>query len=449
MVWEKLEPHIVWDIFENIIASTPRPSKHEDKIRETIKEWLVEQSHKKDLKLKLTEDTVGNILIKKEATEGFERVSPLLLQGHMDMVCETDRPNGYNFHQQGIPIRIQENNKWVDADGTTLGADNGIGVALALALIVDIQNKFSHGPLEILFTVNEEDGFTGAMNLDVKTLGIESKHMINLDSGPLGIITIGSVCGGRVFFEKKFDGEVIRIDELNIKTLKKFFENYNENFQDIDAIAIAVQDHGIPPVGISNRRFRIKIMKELLLENNDLFNLAFIDDKIPINFIRMRSAFKNSKEIIPNAKVIVTDTSFAAIQGCFCDPSVREDEFILVINLGNDHTMASIIKNRRIYGIMEHHTKLLNAKKLERFIRKFINGKLADNEIFNDGGHGAFYTSPIKSRIEFITVTGPNRDMIKETGLKHYFAVPGGDMMMTGPLGLVRATKELNLRGEN
>ncbi len=251
------------------------------------------------------------------------------------------------------------------------------------------------------------------------------------------------------FFEKKFDGEVIRIDELNIKTLKKFFVNYNENFQDIDAIAIAVQDHGIPPVGISNRRFRIKIMKELLLENNDLFNLAFIDDKIPINFIRMRSAFRNSKEIIPNAKVIVTDTSFAAIQGCFCDPSVREDESILVINLGNDHTMASIIKNRRIYGIMEHHTKLLNAKRLERFIRKFINGKLADNEVFGDGGHGAFYTSPIKSRIEFITVTGPNRDMITETGLKHYFAVPGGDMMMTGPLGLVRVTKELNLRGKN
>ena len=205
MVWEKLEPHIVWDIFENIIANTPRPSKHEDKIRETIKEWLVQQSHQKDLKLKLTEDQVGNILIKKAATQGLEQVPPLLLQGHMDMVCETDRPHGYNFHQQGIPIRIQENNEWVDADGTTLGADNGIGVALALALIVDTQDNISHGPLEVLFTVNEEDGFTGAMNLNVKTLGIESKHMINLDSGPLGIITIGSVCGGRVFFEKKFN----------------------------------------------------------------------------------------------------------------------------------------------------------------------------------------------------------------------------------------------------
>jgi dipeptidase D len=205
MVLEKLEPHVVWDIFENVIAHTPRPSKSEDKIREVIKAWLGQQSHHKDLKLKITEDGVGNILIKKAATNGLERRPPLLLQGHLDMVCETDRPNGYDFHQQGIPIRIQENREWIDADGTTLGADDGIGVALALALIIDNQKNNHHGPLEILFTVNEEDGFTGATNLDVKKLGIESKHMINLDSGPLGIITIGSVCGGRVFFERKFE----------------------------------------------------------------------------------------------------------------------------------------------------------------------------------------------------------------------------------------------------
>lgn len=205
MVLEKLEPHVVWDIFENVIAHTPRPSKSEDKIREVIKAWLSQQSHLKDLKLKITEDEVGNILIKKAATHGLEQRPPLLLQGHLDMVCETDRPNGYDFYQQSIPIRIQENKDWIDADGTTLGADDGIGVALALALLVDNKQNTHHGPLEVLFTVNEEDGFTGATNLDVKKLGIESKHMINLDSGPLGIITIGSVCGGRVFFERKFE----------------------------------------------------------------------------------------------------------------------------------------------------------------------------------------------------------------------------------------------------
>ena len=205
MVLENLEPRIVWDIFESVLTHTPRPSKYEEKIRETIKNWLGEQSKQKDLNLKITQDEVGNILIKKSASQGLERIPPLLLQGHLDMVCETDRPDGYDFHQEAIPIRIQENKEWVDADGTTLGADNGIGVALALALIVDTEKNLQHGPIEVLFTVNEEDGFTGATNLDVTTLGIESKHMINLDSGPLGIITIGSVCGGRVFFEKKFN----------------------------------------------------------------------------------------------------------------------------------------------------------------------------------------------------------------------------------------------------
>jgi len=219
MVWEKLEPHIVWDIFENIIAHTPRPSKYEDKIRKTIKNWLDDQNHQKGLKLKITEDGVGNILIKKPATHGLEQVAPLLLQGHLDMVCETDRSEGYDFHQDGIPIRIQKNNEWVDADGTTLGADNGIGVALALSLMVDTKRNKHHGPLEILFTVNEEDGFTGATNLDVKSLGIESKYMINLDSGPLGIITIGSVCGGRVFFEKEFEWKEGK-NNLNLLFLK-------------------------------------------------------------------------------------------------------------------------------------------------------------------------------------------------------------------------------------
>ena len=106
MVLEKLEPHILWDIFENVIAHTPRPSKSEDKIREVIKAWLSQQSHHKDLKLKITEDGVGNILIKKAATRGLEQRPPLLLQGHLDMVCETDRPNGYDPNAAGLWITL-------------------------------------------------------------------------------------------------------------------------------------------------------------------------------------------------------------------------------------------------------------------------------------------------------------------------------------------------------
>ena len=204
MVLEKLKPEIVWNIFEYVICKTPRPSHHEEMIRNKIKSWLTEQSRKYDLSYTINQDSVGNILIRKPATKGMEFAPSLMLQAHMDMVCETDRAEGFDFMNSGIPIRIQDNNEWVDADGTTLGADDGIGVAFALAALVD-QSIKAHGPIEVLFTVNEEDGFDGATLLDPVALDIQSKLMINLDSSPLENIVVGSVCGRRIRFSKKFN----------------------------------------------------------------------------------------------------------------------------------------------------------------------------------------------------------------------------------------------------
>ncbi|MHA1459577.1 MAG: M20/M25/M40 family metallo-hydrolase, partial [Promethearchaeota archaeon] len=204
MVLENLKPKIVWDIFENIIAKTPRPSKHEERIREVIKDFILESGKSNNTDFQIYQDSVGNILIRKPATRGMELASSLMLQAHMDMVCETDRAEGFDFMTSGIPIRIQDNLEWVDADGTTLGADDGIGVAIALAALVD-QSIKTHGPIEVLLTVNEEDGFDGATLLDPVVLDIQSKLMINLDGGPLENIVVGSVCGRRVRFSKKFN----------------------------------------------------------------------------------------------------------------------------------------------------------------------------------------------------------------------------------------------------
>jgi uncharacterized protein (DUF1786 family) len=242
---------------------------------------------------------------------------------------------------------------------------------------------------------------------------------------------------------KVFDGEEIELDELDLNKLKEFLMNYGEDLSDIDAIGIAVQDHGAAPVGMSNRKFRIRKMKELLSKRNNIFNLAYIEDTIPQNFIRMNSAFKASKRILPETRVLIMDTSFAAILGCLCDPIVKKADSFLAINFGNDHTLAFIISGTEVCGIMEHHTKLLNPEKIRNLIIKFISSKIDDSDIFNDGGHGSFYLGPLKKfEIELIVVTGPNRNLIKKTGLKYHFATPGGDMMMTGPLGLVMAAKK-------
>ncbi|MGY5858527.1 MAG: beta-Ala-His dipeptidase [Candidatus Thorarchaeota archaeon] len=201
MVLESLEPKVVWEIFEHVFSVTPRESKKEDKIRAKLKSWIPERASSLGINLVITEDEIGNILVKRPASPGMESVPSLLFQGHMDMVCETDRPDGFDFDNLPIPVRIQDNGEWVDADGTTLGADNAIGTSIALAVLLD--PNLTTGPLELLITVDEETGLTGAFALDPEKLIIDSRLLVNIDSGDLGVITIGSAGGGDSAFHKK------------------------------------------------------------------------------------------------------------------------------------------------------------------------------------------------------------------------------------------------------
>jgi dipeptidase D len=196
MVLEKLEPSIVWNTFETLLTNTPRESKKEAKIRAVVKKWVADQSKAFSIPYGVVEDAAGNLLIRVPATRGMESCPSILLQGHLDMVCETNRPGGFDFQNNPIPVRMDKNAEWVSADGTTLGADNGIGVSLALALLADRSKDNVHGPLEILFTVDEETGLTGAFALDTKSFAIKSRMMLNLDSEKTGYITIGSAGGG-------------------------------------------------------------------------------------------------------------------------------------------------------------------------------------------------------------------------------------------------------------
>ncbi|MHA1727830.1 MAG: beta-Ala-His dipeptidase [Promethearchaeota archaeon] len=219
MVLENLKPKLVWDIFENLLSKNPRISKHEEKIREAIKKWVKERSKLLGISVSIKEDDIGNILIKKPATHGMESIPTIIFQAHMDMVCVTDRSDGFDFNNAPIPIRIQNNDEWIDADGTTLGADNGIGVALALAFLfeqIEENKKISHGPVEVLLTVDEERSMSGASELDIVKLELNGKLLVNLDNMDLGIITIGCSGGGEVTLSKKLD----QIGEFGEKTYK-------------------------------------------------------------------------------------------------------------------------------------------------------------------------------------------------------------------------------------
>jgi uncharacterized protein (DUF1786 family) len=240
-----------------------------------------------------------------------------------------------------------------------------------------------------------------------------------------------------------FNGEILTIGEVNLIQLQKFLAKFGETLTDLDVVAIAVQDHGVFPKGMSNRRFRINKMRELLEANPKPENFAFMEDEIPPFFLRMTSAAQASRRQLSKAKVLLMDTSPDAILGCLKDPIVKGNDQVLAVNVGNGHTIAALISMGKMVGIMEHHTRLLNPEKIERFLVDFADGKLTDEEVFKDDGHGLFFLSepPTFSKIDMVIATGPNRNMLAKTNLSVHFAAPAGDVMMTGPIGLVEAAK--------
>jgi len=242
---------------------------------------------------------------------------------------------------------------------------------------------------------------------------------------------------------KGFRGEVLDISEVNLKELDGFLSKKNMHLSDVDLIAIAVQDHGASPKGVSNRRFRMEKMRERLSRSRRPEDFAFKEDEVPEYYIRMKSAVRASKSQFPSSKVIVMDTSIAAIAGCLQDSQVAEEDLVLAVNLGNGHTMAAIVMKGEICGVTEHHTQILTPERLKRLLRDFADGKLSDGDVFNEGGHGVAFAKkpPGFSKIGLIAATGPNRYLIEKAGFEAHFAAPAGDMMMTGPMGLVAAAK--------
>lgn len=177
----QLEPKEVWQYFEEI-CSVPRPSKNEEKIIEYIKNFGAKY------KLNTKVDNAGNVLIQKPATKGWENRATIVLQSHMDMVCEKNSDVEFNFDTD--PIQPYIDGEWVKAKGTTLGADDGIGIAAQLALLAS--DTIEHGEIECLFTVDEETGLTGAFALEPGFM--TGKILLNLDSEDEGEIFIG--CAG-------------------------------------------------------------------------------------------------------------------------------------------------------------------------------------------------------------------------------------------------------------
>jgi len=206
-----LKPEAVWKHFEEM-CSIPHPSKHEDAMRE----YVINFAKKNNLEYEV--DAVGNVVIRKPATKGMENRKGVIFQGHLDMVPQANSDIKHDFEKDSIKPRID--GEWVKATGTTLGADNGIGVSTALAVLES--KDIAHGPVEALFTIDEETGMTGAFGL--KPGYLKGDILMNLDSedeGELFIGCAGGTNGGFTFNYKEVDVPAgYKSFKLNVTGLK-------------------------------------------------------------------------------------------------------------------------------------------------------------------------------------------------------------------------------------
>ncbi|NJN99022.1 MAG: DUF1786 domain-containing protein, partial [Anaerolineales bacterium] len=213
---------------------------------------------------------------------------------------------------------------------------------------------------------------------------------------------------------------------------------------DLDAIAIAVFDHGNAPPGISDRLFRFEYIATCIQTRNSLTSFAFPADHVPPMMTRMEATARIARVARPDLPVLLMDTAPAAVLGALEDPCVAQTRPAIVANIGNFHCLAFRLgpaddPTGGIEGVFEHHTGEITPAQLEGYLRRLAQGNLSHAEIFNSNGHGAVMFTNHAIPLDFLSITGPRRNFLRGSVLNPYPATPCGDMMLAGSFGLVRA----------
>lgn len=235
-----------------------------------------------------------------------------------------------------------------------------------------------------------------------------------------GIEIVGASCD--------LDCQRIQTKDVDFGLIKSVLKNVGEEFK-FDAIGVAVQDHG-HEMGKSDRVFRFEKIEETLKRGASLGDFMYSDP--PETYARMNGALRTIKEVF-DGPAFVVDTKIAAVAGAVFGINERP---LLCVDIGNGHTMAAIVgEDDAVPGLFEHHTNMLDAKKLDGLLEKFTRGELTNTEIFQDNGHGCYVGEKVD--VKRILVTGPKRKLLANSRLKIEYANPFGDVMMAGPAGIV------------
>jgi len=205
-----------------------------------------------------------------------------------------------------------------------------------------------------------------------------------------------------------------------------------------DILAVAVLDHGNAPPEVSDRVFRFEHLRRVLAGGNDLLAFACRPHELPAYLTRMQAIVAAAPAGTP---LLLMDTGPAASLGALYDPLVGRAaaDDVLLVNVGNMHTLATRLVAGRVQAVFEHHTGFLTTEKLDVYLEQLVAGGLSGEAVFNDNGHGAQCFGPAPARMPFLSVTGPRRALLRGSRHAPYFAVPFGDMMVAGCWGLVGA----------
>lgn len=322
MELSNIEPQIIWKNFSKLNA-VPRPSKKEEKVIAFIKGFG------EDLGLETTVDEVGNVIIKKPATPGMENRKSIVLQSHLDMVCQKNNDVNFDFETEGIKMEIDGD--WVKAKGTTLGADNGLGVATIMSVLES--SDIPHPALEALFTIDEETGMTGALGL--KPGQLTGEILLNLDTEEDDEIDIGCAGGVDVTITQNYaveasKGQIVRIEvkglqgghsgmdihkgfgNANIilgRILYKGLENQNIQLLSIDGGGLrnAIPREGVAIVSVRNAQEFIE--EATALKKDILEEFASVESGLQINIENSTSSDQaiseeDSKKVILTLKAL-------------------------------------------------------------------------------------------------------------------------------------------------
>ena len=238
----------------------------------------------------------------------------------------------------------------------------------------------------------------------------------------------------------------IEFRDFNLPAIQTALSPFGIDLSDLDAIAVAVFDHGDAPPGVSDRQFRFDYLDQRIREKDSLSAFAYLADDIPPIMTRLQAVADSAGEL--PCPLIVMDTAPAAVLGASFDPTVAKRKNKIITNIGNFHTLAFRMGEDGIEGVFEHHTGEIDLQKLETLLRALANGSLKHEDVFGDMGHGALMYS--QAVFEFgadefdVVVTGPRRSMYADgPSLRPYYAAPFGDMMIAGCFGLLAATAEV------